>query len=245
MTCSYAAITDIGLSRDNNQDSIYAQAKNEFGLFVVADGMGGYSDGEIASARICEELKTWWESFDKNGKISSADLIEELSIRINQKSRAIYDEFAEKAIKGGTTVCALIIMGNTYAVVSVGDSRTYLIQNEVKQLTIDDVWENLPEFKDWPEEKKLADPRYGKLTQAVGFDEEIIPRIVRGVVSKGMRFLVCSDGVYKYCYESELKKIMKNSLFEKTTERMVRDIKKCVESHGAGDNFSAIVCSIR
>ncbi len=246
MIKDYAQISSKGLVRDINQDAIFAEVENNVGLFVVADGMGGHSSGERASLAVCNGLKEWWMSIDKKAIKSSADIIQDLTSEIKKISKNIFDEFSENKQQGGTTVCALLILASSYTVISVGDSRAYCYEKNLKQITQDDVWENLPEVRNkYSEAEKIADNRSGKLTQAAGFDEEISPRISRGILKKGMTFLVCSDGVYKYCNEQDIKKILKPGLFGNKAANMVEEIKKCVEGHGAGDNFSAIVCRIQ
>lgn len=247
MIKDFAQISDKGLVRENNQDSIYANANESVGLFVVADGMGGHECGEKASATICEGLRKWWETTDRDNIHSAADMVQELTMTIKEISDNLYGKFRDENIQGGTTVCALMILPTSFAVVTVGDSRVYSYEKKLRQLSQDDVWENLSTTKkQYTSDEIMSDPRNGKLTQAAGFDPEVTPRIVRGILKKDMTFIICSDGVYKYCYEQELQNACKQPLIgSKTSQKIVDEICKNVLEHGAGDNYSTIVCRIK
>ena len=241
MIKDYASISDKGLVREINQDSIYVNVKDVAALFVVADGMGGHQGGEIASTAMTEGIQKWWEKLEEKDLSSPIDTIQRLMNEIKSISADIYKSFEDKNEKGGTTVCALLIMQSSYAAITVGDSRVYGYDKELKQLTTDDVWENLPTIKKTLTEKEInQDNRLGKLTQAAGFDEEVTPRVARGMIHKGMSFLVCTDGVYKYCEANEMEKALKKGKAEKILDA----VQKSVLTHGAGDNYSAIVCRI-
>lgn len=241
----YVKITNKGLVRQENQDAFYADVSGEMAFFVVADGMGGHSHGEKASRSITEKLGNWWKSLDKKSLFSPADMVQELICQILTIHKQIYDEFEQENEKGGSTVCAMLIMGNSYIVASVGDSRVYCYEAGMVQISRDDVWQNLPDVRDkLTEEQKCADKRYGRLTQAIGFDEEILPRIARGFLKKGMTFLLCTDGVYKFCPEKELAVYMKTSLRNRNAKMKIERIENAIIKNGARDNYTGILFDV-
>lgn len=249
MTIEYVQLTDKGLVRETNQDAVYTDIKGSNAFFVVADGMGGHSHGERASQEMTEELARWWQELDHSDLPQAIDLVQDLVNRICVISRNIYDEFELQQEKGGTTLCAAVILGNTYILVTVGDSRVYGYEkkeNKMTLLTRDDVWQNLPGVRrELTESQKRADPRYGQLTQAAGYDKDIIPRVVRGFLEKGDVMLLCTDGIYKPCQDKELLQCMKGSMFRKDLQKRMEVLQKKVLEQGAKDNYSLVLFEMK
>ena len=170
MKLIYCGICDIGLKREKNQDSVFMCSKEEMSLFVVADGMGGYANGEKASQAITDELKSWAEKFapdmfDHNFSkmmISLRNKIEEINNRI-------YQELNLKQICGSTCIL-LFIYKDCYGIINVGDSRIYKKEGwKIRSVMKDDVWENRIDVKERFSNKEIMNhENYGKLLQAVG-----------------------------------------------------------------------------
>lgn len=247
-------------NRESNQDSVYYSVKDGTGIFVVADGMGGHDGGEIASTMIIEEIERWTMGKVSHEAVQSGNTlrlkgnsqkgIDELSaecrkllIDINED---IYGRFKKEGMIGGSTVALLILKDDRCCIYTVGDSRVYRLRDDnIKQLSVDDVWENLPEIKDsMTESEKKADSRYGKLTQAVGSDNMVEIRHYEDNVQKNDVFMLCSDGVYKVCTESELESILKKKAFFGGIEKALRNLKITVLKKGSRDNFSAVMCKV-
>lgn len=223
-----------------------ADFTKDVGFFVVADGMGGHSFGEKASAAMVSGLGAWWKSVDKNNMPGMIDLALILGKEICNVSGKVYDYFESIGNKGGCTVCAMIIVNNSYIICNVGDSRAYYFDKELKRLTTDDIWDNMEEVKAaLSPEQRLADKRHGQLTQAAGYDMEISPRILRGFLNKGADIIICTDGIYKFCPESELTKILKGSFLGSKSDRKLDNIVSCVRENGARDNYSAILIELQ
>lgn len=235
-------------SREVNQDAIYASAEKNRGIFVVADGMGGHSGGEIASSAIVNGIKNWWDSNDfmkaEAGIDSVAEQCNSLLININAE---VYSYFSERGQMGGSTVAVLLMWDDRFAIFSAGDSRIYRVRKKaLEQLTTDDVWENLPEVKyKMSHEMAACDSRFGKLTEALGSEERLKISRGGGMLSDREVFLLCSDGVYKYCAHEVLEKIIGSGLLFRNADRMIKMIRKCLIKSGVDDNYSAIVCSVR
>lgn len=235
-------------TRDVNQDAIYASARKGRGIFVVADGMGGHSGGEIASSAIVNGIKNWWDSNDFEDAETEIDAVaEQCSMLLTNINIEVFSHFRERGQLGGSTVAVLIIWDDRYVILSAGDSRIYRVRGKaLEQLTTDDVWENLPEVKyEMANERVVSDFRFGKLTQALGSEERLKINRYGGMLSEREVFLLCSDGVYKYCPQEELERILCRSSVFRSADRMKEMIRKCAVKSGVDDNYSAIVCSVK
>lgn len=237
-------ISETGEYRQNNQDAVLAAYTKHAGIFAVADGMGGHYRGEIASQEAVTCLQTWWNEI--NGYILSIpflDMVSDLEKRVREINESIYQIYQEMEQYGGTTLCILVICKNAYAVLNVGDSRLYRGQRrECVQMTIDDVWENQRQVRlSMREEDIRKNPAYGKLVQALGVGHDIRISIRTGSIEKKTCFLLCSDGIYKYCDESWLFPNLKKVSHERDVDVFVEKTRETVCRNGAGDNFSLII----
>lgn len=242
MDISFAGICDMGLKRTINQDSILMYRRDPIHLFVVADGMGGYADGEIASRWITDSIRKWGADFsEETYEHSFRDMTISLQTCIKQVNKKIYEELNQDQICGSTCV-VLFLYKETYAVISIGDSRIYLRRGwKMKSLMPDDVWENQSSVKHSLSKKQIKQsPHMGKLISAIGTRPTITLSVKTDRLSNRDCFLICSDGLYKYCTDRYMRFVMwrsnKNNL-NKLADEMLREI----YSSGAKDNISAIL----
>lgn len=242
MILKTADICDIGSTRKINQDAVFSKQQGEYALLMVADGMGGHANGEAASGLLKREILTFWELLMK-GELRGgfSQLLYFLQQRIQIANRELYEKYNQNEICGTTMVC-LFCAGKDYAVLSIGDSRIYYRHGfTFKQLTVDDVWENQPEVRNQYNSGQIRNAsQYGKLVAAIGVKAEAAIRVKTDRLKKHDLFLLCSDGVYKQCKDTFLKKQMK--AFKKTadTKKWMMDIKEKIYAFGAKDNFSAV-----
>ncbi len=244
-----AGKSDIGRKRENNQDAFGMYQQEEAGLFVVADGMGGYDDGEKASQMVVSELANWWNDFSP--VLFGADfrkMTASIEQTVAHANEMIYQEYNRKGICG-TTVVVLFVYRNFYGVIYAGDSRCYLRRQgnpfllratNLKQLTVDEVWENQPDLNR-KERMMQKHPNRGKLVNAVGIRKEIQCRVMTDVILPDTVFLLCSDGLYKFCPESLIGKYMKKSRNQKEIENTVDKLIGEVYENGAGDNVTVVM----
>lgn len=235
-------------TREVNQDAIYAAAQKGRGIFVVADGMGGHSGGEIASSAIVNGIRNWWDSNDFTDAGVGIDAVaEQCSILLHNINTEVFSYFSARGQVGGSTVAVLIIWDDRYSILSAGDSRIYRVREKtLEQLTTDDVWENLPEVKyEMSNEKVVCDFRFGKLTEALGSEERLKINRYGGMLSEREVFLLCSDGVYKYCVREELERILCKGTVFRSAGRMKEMIRKCAVRNGVDDNYSAVICGAK
>lgn len=249
MRLEFFGKSDIGKKREINQDMIGMYQKDDAGLFVVADGMGGHTNGEKASQMVVELLADWWDSFSPvvyeyefRKMLSAAEQV------IEYANKRIYEEYNRNGICG-TTVVVLFIYQNRYGIIYAGDSRCYmgLCHKNIlsrgrkwEQVTIDEVWENRSDLS--RKERKMKNhPNRGKLVNAVGIGKEIRCRIITDVILPDTLFLLCTDGLYKFCADKQLRECMKRSKDRKSIECAIDKLIEEVYGNGADDNISMII----
>ena len=237
MKINYIEYTSQGLVRTVNQDSIFSGVKDEYGLFVVADGMGGHFGGEIASRKLVESLKLWWNDFTNDIKAFD-DCCEEIRCIINDVNAFIYGEYSSKGKICGTTVALLFIYSDRYMIINSGDTRIYCKCGfKIKQESEDHVFSKEAIISGKLTTKEaLSSADKSKLTAAVG-SKQTLKMYIKTSRLKGKTFFICSDGVYKFCKYSHIVSAMR----KKDPQKMII---KNVEKRGARDNFSFIKIKI-
>lgn len=239
--------SDIGKRKVNNQDKLLirigeAEGIGEFGLFVVADGMGGMAEGEKASEIAVEALKHWWEQLDFKNIChpDQTSIGNDLGKQFRHINSNIRHYGQELGIKLGTTLSALFIVRDTYVLCHIGDSRVYRLKSRDKQLiqlTIDHtVVAEQVRFGKITSEEALYHPNRNILTQCLGIRQEISPFLSWGKVEKGDIFLLCSDGLYnKVPHHCLATSIMEN--MPGAADRLIR----IANDNGGNDNISVII----
>lgn len=197
-----AAHSDIGIKKQTNQDSLFIKiAETDYGqvcFAVLCDGMGGLAKGELASATVIRDFSKWFENeFPEmlykgiNPEILKKtweNLIYESNYRISYYSQ-------QNNAKMGSTVVALLIVNDMYYIINVGDSRAYLVNDTILQLTKDQTFiqREMDEGRmTWDEAKR--DPRRNVLLQCVGASNVIEPDFYLGEIKGRNVFVLCSDG---------------------------------------------------
>lgn len=187
----YAARSDVGLVRSNNQDSAYAGPH----LLVVADGMGGHAGGDIASSVAVAHLAPLDD--EAHGP---DDALEELATALNRAHEELLALAEDNpALAGlGTTVTALLRSGNKLAMAHIGDSRAYLLRaGELTQVTTDHSFvQHLVNTGKLTPEEAEHHPQRSVLLRVLGdFDMEIVPDLSVREARAGDRWMLCSDGL--------------------------------------------------
>ena len=206
----YAALTDVGFRRQNNQDACVVQLapdqetwQQRGHLFVVADGMGGHAVGELASKIAVDTIP---HTFDKLRQLNAKDA---LWAAIEAANSAIYERGMQNKdfLRMGTTCSALLLCPQGAIVGHVGDSRVYRIRNRlIDQLSCDHslVWELIQQRKVHPRDAERMCPR-NVITRSLG-PEQAVQVDMEGPfpVLSGDTFVVCSDGLCGLLSDSEI-----------------------------------------
>lgn len=231
-------ISDVGNKRDINQDSIFVSETDNAALLVIADGMGGMADGEIASTMVTDSMRLWWEN-NKEKIISIPEdmLINVLYDVINSINRCILDYCQKRNVKVGTTITMLLIRDDKGIFAYSGDSRLYRIRGDrVRQMTED---ETLYNYYDKNDIRENAEKNKSILMSYIGKSENLALSIQTISVLKNDIYILCTDGFYNYLniYDNENLNILKDGSAQGSTNLFAVKIKRTK----AKDNLSAIV----
>ena len=202
MIIDFSYYTYRGKVRQKNEDSIFAAADGDLGIFAVADGMGGHYGGEIAGSRLTAALKDRWDSFllsETDFEMAKEGLKETVSLVNGQ----LYAEYAAKGRMCGTTAAILFVYGNKYAAINSGDSRIYSCHSmRLRQESMDQTAGNL--FSETDEKSS------GKLISAVGChadklditlltEDELTPEDVQIEISAKLQFNLLRAAFFAVC----------------------------------------------
>lgn len=230
----YAARSDVGLVRSNNQDSAYAGPH----LLVVADGMGGHAGGDIASSVAVAHLAPLDD--EAHGPDDALDELGRALNEAHEELLALAEENPELAGLG-TTVTALLRSGNKLAMAHIGDSRAYLLRDaDLTQVTTDHSFvQHLVNTGKLTPEEAEHHPQRSVLLRVLGdFDMEIVPDLSVREARAGDRWLLCSDGLSGVVSHDTIAEAMRD----------IGDAGECAETlvglalrGGAPDNVTVVV----
>ena len=236
MKLKWGASTDVGMVRQQNEDSYLAEEN----LYVVADGMGGHNAGEVASALAVTTLKA--------GARTGIDSVERFRELVQQANTAIYTASLDDSTQSGmgTTLTALSIVAGEeprVLVANVGDARTYLWRNgALTRLSVDHsyVQELVNEGIITPEEARVH-PRRNIVTRALGIDRSVVVDVFSHLVRTGDRIVLCSDGLVDEVSDADIAVVLgQHSDPQDTAEALVM----VANTAGGRDNTTVIVIDV-
>ena len=241
-----AAKSDIGMQRENNQDS-YSFGEIHPGVCygIVCDGMGGAAEGAVASrecVRIVRERITQG-FYDGMSDIAVRAL---MTSSIDLANKQIYNlSLSDEKYEGmGTTVVAAIVTQNYVYIAHAGDSRAYLLNpkhREVFQLTRDhSVIQKMIEDGTITQEQAVDHPKKHLITRAVGVDSTVRADFCQEDINSGDIVLLCTDGLTNY---STVDDIVLSAVDSSLDEYVSRLVNKAIE-HGGGDNVTVVAISV-
>jgi serine/threonine protein phosphatase PrpC len=243
------ALTDLGRKRKSNEDAFFVD--DALGLYIVADGMGGHAAGEVASREAVDTLY----GMVKRGIGSLRDLVDPpveedvraacrlLESAVQAATYFVYSiaEIDRDKSGMGTTISALLVLGDYAITAQVGDSRIYRIREDlVEQLTEDHTliaWQ-LKQGLITPQEAARS-PHRNVITRAVGNREYV--QVDTGCLrlGAGMRFLLCSDGLHGYLKDEDIPKVLGTG-----GDAAVRRFVDLANQRGGKDNITAVLVEI-
>lgn len=232
---SWFSLTDVGRRRDTNQDSFVAVPP----IWAVADGMGGHSAGEVASAAVARRIaelggSTAISERDITGAL--VDAVEDIEL-----------DTGDTDLGAGTTVTGLAFGSEseepTWTVFNIGDSRTYqYFKGSLSQLTVDhSVVQHLIDTGSITPEEAEVHPHANVITRAVGFNEEPIPDFSQVALIAGQRMLICSDGLTKELTDIGIQHFLAEGA---TAEDAARQLMSAALTNAGRDNITVIVIDV-
>ena len=235
MRLVFAAATDVGRMRKNNEDSYLSSQP----VAAVADGMGGHSAGEVASAIAIEELAALGGRGPWENETAATDDLKQAILRANRRIREM--AASDRKLNGmGTTLVALLEDGDMVHVANVGDSRGYLLrQGELSQVTVDHslVQELVDDGRLSPEDAERH-PQRSVITRALGIDPEVEFDLFTYKLQVGDRLLLCSDGLSDVVVPAQIRKVL---LRVPSAQRAARELIGVANEQGGPDNITVIV----
>lgn len=232
------SITDIGRKRSVNQDFVYASDQpvgNLSNLMIVADGMGGHNAGDIASRYTVEAMVDYIEKSNEKRPVTL------LSEAIHHANEVVMKKAgSDRAYEGmGTTVVAATLLGEYLYVANVGDSRLYLIDHEIEQITRDhSLVEEMIRMGELQRKDAKSHPDRNVITRAVGVRIPLRIDFFDVKLEKGDRILLCSDGLTNMVEDEDILHIIKKCGSPKeAAQRLVTEANK----NGGKDNISVVL----
>ncbi len=219
-----ASASDVGRVRRINQDSLLE--RTEVGLWAVADGLGGHSEGEVASRMVCDALA------DFVPDAGFEQMIEAAGERLHQVNDHLVRAAgrSHNAVLSGSTVVALMARGTRCAILWAGDSRVYRTRSgRLEQLTQDHSLE--------AESDGLTSAPSNIVTRAIGGEPTLALDVYHDRVRAGDRFLLCSDGLTRIVPEAQIQQWMEHDDIHAAVEGLIG----ATLAAGAPDNVTAVI----
>ena len=235
------ATSDVGKAREINEDYFYiSYPDDEIQLFILADGMGGYNGGEVASKLAVTSAKNYIiRNFEKNN--SDKDTILDLVKNSSQYANMVVYEKAKEnpeLSKMGTTLDICLIYQSKAFISHIGDSRIYRIRKDfMRKLTKDHSYvQQLIDEGKITKEESLKHPKKNMLMKALGCTPFIEPdAMIKGFIKEDV-ILMCSDGLTNMVSEERIKQIIKENPTD-ATKLLVQE----ANDNGGNDNITAII----
>jgi serine/threonine protein phosphatase PrpC len=244
-------LTDTGKVREHNEDTIAYDG--DMGLLVLADGMGGYNAGEVASGiaikTICNLVRDAVEREDltvgdKASGLSRPSII--LRDAIHRANKIIYQTAkTQPQCEGmGTTVVGALFFDDRISIAHVGDSRLYRIRgSKLDQVTLDhSLLQELVDrgFYSPEEAQRAANKNY--VTRALGVEPQVDVEIQEHPVAKGDYYVLCSDGLSDMIEDDDLQLTVQT--FGANLEAVAKHLIQLANDNGGKDNISVVLCQV-
>lgn len=246
--------TSIGRQRDHNEDALFTLTTNlisdntvsPFGLFIVADGMGGHQYGERASNVavramsghiLAKVLPAFLGIQEEKLEVSIEDIME-------AGIKAAHQEIMRHAPGGGTTLTGMLFYEQIITICHIGDSRAYRIDHhgQVQQLTTDhSVVRRLEELGQITSDEAAIHPQRNVLYRALGQTEYVEAEMVSVPIEKDGYYLICSDGLWDSVPDNEMVDIITAS---NSPQQASENLLIAANSAGGPDNISVIIIQL-
>ena len=233
------SITDVGRRREINEDYLFTSDEpvgNLPNLFIVADGMGGHNAGYYASKHAVERavmsIRDFTDEYDAENILQKA--IDDANTHINRVSRQ------NSSLKGmGTTFVAATFEDNHVTVANVGDSRLYVVNDFITQITKDhSLVEEMVDMGGIDREAARKHPDKNIITRAVGVKEYVLVDFFDVHIGRKEKLLLCTDGLTNMLKDEEIHKIIVGS---SSLEDAGRRLIEAANENGGRDNIAVVL----
>ena len=241
----FCAQTDPGLTRENNEDAYSFDEAS--GVAVLADGMGGYNAGEVASSMaanlITTEMSRW---LAEAGAVATVqDIRRALEICVSNANAAVFRAAQDNAHYAGmgTTLVAGVFRGADLVIGHIGDSRCYrLRQGDMVQITRDHslLQEQIDAGLLTPEQAAQSMNK-NLVTRALGVDDAVLLEVHEHSVEAGDVYLMCSDGLSDMVRDHDIAKILQMPL---SLEQRAKTLVDAANAHGGRDNITVLLAQV-
>ncbi len=232
-------LTDIGIKRSTNQDFVYAsdQPVGKLpNLFIVADGMGGHNAGDMASRCTVETMVDYIT--ESTGEERPIPILEAAVMTANR--RVFEQAQSDRSLEGmGTTLVAATVVGGCLYVANVGDSRLYLLDSKIRQITRDhSLVEEMVRAGQIGREEARSHPEKNVITRAVGVRSKVRIDFFDVSLYPGDRFLLCTDGLTNMVEDEEIFRLVRK---EASLEEAAQNLVNLANRNGGKDNISVVL----
>jgi protein phosphatase len=246
--------SSIGILREHNEDALFTLTTNlisnntsfPFGLYIIADGMGGHQYGERASNVAVRAMsdqilaKVLPQFLEMQSAQSNESIGEIMEAGVHSAHQAI----GQHAPGGGTTLTGMLLLEEQITICHIGDSRAYKIdqQGQIQQLTTDhSVVRRLEELGQITPDEAAVHPQRNVLYRALGQSESVEAEIFSAPIQKGGYYLTCSDGLWGLVPENEMTAIIAASGSPQQASEKLLD---AANAAGGPDNISVIIVEL-
>ncbi len=254
-----ASASDAGLTRpaDHNEDSVglvilsttHNSRTEPFALAAVADGLGGHASGMDASRTVIqvmmervlrEVLQIRWEGSDEAQNLDVEALLREGALAAN---KALCKINKATEIDSGSTLVAAIIFGDTACVANMGDSRAYVLdRGQLRRVSVDhSLVEQFVGAGMITDEERYSHPQRNQVFRSLGSEDNLEPDLFVQKLRPGMRFLLCSDGLWEMVRDDEIGHILREA---PTVQQACDALIAAANSHGGEDNIAAVILEV-
>lgn len=226
----FGHLTHVGLRREHNEDTYYGDS--QLGLWLVADGMGGHEFGEVASALARDTIV--------NGVRQGQSLSD--AIRAADQEIIRHSQHRAEALPMGTTIVAVRLTQSRFEIAWVGDSRIYLWDGQLQQLSQDHsyVQELIEQGAITPEQARTH-PHRNVITQALGVTDPQVLRVevMQGELKPHMQLLLCSDGLTEEVDDAQIATILAKT--QLSAQECVDQLVLAALDGGGSDNITVVL----
>jgi PPM family protein phosphatase len=244
----------VGIQRDHNEDALLALTTTlvsddrhiPFGLYIIADGMGGHKNGEVASAIAVRSVASHVNRNIFTPLFSISDTQPESSVQevLHEAVLEAHQTILNQSLGGGTTLTAALILGDQLTISHVGDSRAYIINPDgsMEALTRDhSLVMRLEELGQITREEAAVHPQRNVLYRALGQGDPFDPDIITAPLPHNGFLLICSDGLWGVLEQSHIQKLITTN---PDMEEACRKLIEAANDAGGPDNISAILVRV-